>query len=231
MTGWIIAGSILLFLLILLMIRLTVIVDYDKDIYLRVKVFGITIYKKPGKEKASKKKKRKSKKKKQDESDEAEDGKKKKKKKPKKPLPSFDELMELLRMALDSLGRPLKKVLKRISFSHLYFDAVCGGEDAAKAAIHYGAMNFALSSVLNLIDQFFTLKTPDDLHIGVDFYQDKTVIKVYCEIRMTVGSSLAFVFSLLGRLIKNYLSRKLARSAIKKLAVKPKEAKAQTTTD
>ena len=211
------------------MIRFTVIVDYDKDIYLRVKVFGITIYKKPGKEKASEKSKKKSRKKKQDEADESDngDGRKKKKKKPKKPLPSFDELMELLRMALDSLGRPLKKVLKRISFSHLYFDAVCGGEDAAKAAIHYGAMNFALSSVLNLIDQFFTLKTPDDLHIGVDFYQENTVIKVYCEIRMTVGSALAFVFSLLGRLIKNYLSRKLARSAISKLVGKPKKAKAK----
>ena len=232
MTGLIVAGSILLFILILLMSRLTIIFDYDRDIYLKVKYFGITVFKKPGKEKTSKKTKKKSKKKSKtdedeaDEADKADEGKKKKKeKKPKKPMPTFDEFMELLRMALNSLIKPLKKVLKRITFSHLNFDALCGGSDAARAAINYGAMNFALSSVLNLIDQFFTLKTPDDLHIGVDFYQEKTVIKVYVEIGATVGAALAFVFSLLGRLIKNYLGRKQARSAIKKLSAKPKAPK------
>ena len=229
--GWIITGSILLVILLLLISWVTIIVDYDGDIFIRVKYFGlITVYRKPGKEKAPKKAKKRSKKKgSSDEADESDEnggkGKKKKKKKPKKPMPSFDELMELLRMVLDSLGKPLKKVLKRISFSHMSFDAVCGGEDAARAAINYGAMNIALGSVLNLIDQFFTLKAPDDLHIGVDFYQEKTVIKVYVEIRTTVGAALAFVFTLLGRLIKNYLSRKLARRAIKKLSYKPKEPK------
>ena len=228
MVGWIITGAILLLILILLMSRLTVIVDYDSDIFLKVKYFGlITIYQKPGKEKSTKRKRKK--KSRKDSSDEA-DEKSKKKKKPKKPAPTFDELMELLRMVLDSLGKPLKKILKRISFSHLSFDAVCGGEDAAKAAINYGMMNIAFSSVLNLIDQFFTLKSPDDLHIGVDFYQEKTVIKVYVEIRATVGAALAFVFTLIGRAIKNYLSRRLARSAIKKLAAKPKVTEAENET-
>ena len=224
MVGWIITGSILLLILILLMSRVTIIVDYDGDVFVKVKYFGLfTIYRKPGKEKVPKKPKKKSKKK--GENDAGDGGKKRKKEKPKKPKPTFDELMELLRMALDSLGKPLKRILKRISFSHLSFDAVCGGEDAARAAINYGAMNIALGSVLNLTDQFFTLKAPDDLHIGVDFYQEKTVIKVYVEIGATVGAALAFVFSLLGRLIKNYLGRKQARSAIKKLSAKPKEPK------
>lgn len=223
MTGWIIAGAILLFVLVLLMSRATVIFDYSGDVYLKVSYFGITVFKIPGK-----KKKKKKAKKKKDENDgkEEESDKKKKKKKPKKPMPTFDELMELLRMVLDSIGRPLKRILKRVTFSHLSFDAVCGGSDAAKAAINYGAMNIALSAVLNLIDQFFTLKTPDDLHIGVDFYQEKTVIKCYCEVRITVGSALAFAFSLLGRLIKNYLGRRGARSAIGKLTAKPPEPKA-----
>ncbi len=230
MTGWIIAGAILLFVLVLLMSRATVIVDYSGDIYLKVSYFGITVFKIPGKKKSKKKKDKKAKNK--DEKDETDgteeesDKKKKKEKKPKKPMPTFDELMELLRMVLDSIGKPLKRILKRVTFSHLSFDAVCGGSDAAKAAINYGAMNIALSAVLNLIDQFFTLKTPDDLHIGVDFYQEKTVIKCYCEVRITVGSALAFAFSLLGRLIKNYLGRRGARSAIGKLTAKPPEPKA-----
>lgn len=225
-TGWIIAGSILLFILILLMSRVTIIVDYNGDVYLNVKYFGITVYRIPAKKKTKKKPARKKKSKEKDETD-----KKKKKRKPKKPMPTFDELMDLLRMVLNSLGKPLRKILKRISFSHLSFDAVCGGSDAARAAINYGAMNFALSSVLNLIDTFFTLKAPDDLHIGVDFYEEKTVIKVYCEIRTTVGAALAFVFSLLGRALKNYLKSRGARSAIKKLAAKPKKAEEPPKTD
>lgn len=226
MTGWIIAGAILLFILVLLMSRATVIFDYSGDVYLKVSYFGITVFKIPGKKKAKKKAKKK-KDEKDDKADEEESDKKKKKsKKPKKPLPTFDELMELLRMVLDSIGKPLRKILKRVTFSHLSFDAVCGGSDAARAAINYGTMNIALSAVLNLIDQFFTLKTPDDLHIGVDFYQEKTVIKCYCEVRITVGSALAFVFSLLGRAIKNYLGRRGARSAIGKLTAKPPEPKA-----
>lgn len=251
MVGWIIAGSILLLFLILLLSRVTIIVDYDGDVYLKVSYFGITVFKIPGKKKPKKKPKKKKKKSdiadkaaetavKEDESadkkDESTDGsgkpddpdkkkKEKKAKKPKKPLPTFDELMDLLRLALNSVGKPLRKILKRVTFSHLSFDAVCGGADAARAAINYGAMNFALSSVLNLIDTFFTLKAPDDLHIGVDFYQEKTVIKIYCEIRTTVGAAIAFVFSLLGRAVMNYLRSRGARSAIKKLITKPKESK------
>lgn len=231
MTGWIIAGAILLFILILLMSRVTIFVDYDGDVYLNVKYFGITVYRIPGKKKAKKKKSKKKKSKEKDEADEESGEKKKKKKKKKKPLPTFDELMDLLRMVLNSLGKPLRKILKRISFSHMSFDAICGGSDAARAAINYGAMNIALSSVLNLIDTFFTLKAPDDLHIGVDFYQEKTVIKVYCEIRTTVGAALAFVFSLLGRALKNYLKSRGARSAIKKLAAKPKKAEEPSKTE
>lgn len=219
----------MLFILILLMSRATVILDYSGDIYLKVSYFGITVFKIPGKKKSKKKpdkKEKKKKSKKDDKEDEKEDGSGKKEKKPKKPLPTFDEFMDLLRMALDSIGKPLRRILKRVTFSHLSFDAVCGGSDAAKAAINYGTMNIALSAVLNLIDQVFTLKTPDDLHIGVDFYQEKTVIKCYCEVRITVGSALAFVFSLIGRAIKNYLSRRGARRAIGKLAAKPPEPKA-----
>lgn len=235
MTALIVWGSILLFLLVLLMSRATVIIDYSGDIRLKIKYFGITIFKIPSGKKSKKKPGKKDEDKKdkgeEDEKDKDEDaedpgGKKEKKKKPKKPLPTFDELMELVRLALDSLGKPLKRILKRVTFSHLSFTALCGGEDAAKAAINYGAMNIALSSVLNLIDTFFTLKAPDHLQIDVDFYLEKTEIDLYCEIRTTLASVLAFPFSLIGRAIKNYFKRSGARSAIKKLIAKPKQPKA-----
>lgn len=255
MTALIVWGSILLFLLILLMSRATVIIDYSGDFRLKIKYFGITVFKIP----SIKKTKKKARKKMSDDEDDRKDestsdsgkqaeedsGKdeakkegsdgddtdkdasdtKKKEKKPKKPFPTFDELMELLRLALNSLGKPLKRILKRVTFSHLSFIAKCGGEDAAKAAINYGAMNMALSSVLNFIDTFFTLKSPDNLRIDVDFYKEKTDIDLYCEVRITLAAVLAFPFSLIGRAVRFYLGSKGARSAIKKLLAKPKQPK------
>ena len=254
MTALIVWGSILLFLLILLMSRATVIIDYSGDFRLKIKYFGITVLKIPNARKSKKKVRKK--KKSSDEDDKKDDSeggkqaeedsgkdeaekkgsgeedadkdasdKKKKEKKPKKPLPTFDELMELLRLALNSLGKPLKRILKRVTFSHLSFTAMCGGSDAAKAAINYGAVNMALSSVLNLIDTFFTLKSPDNLRIDVDFYKEKTDIDLYCEVRITLAAVLAFPFSLIGRAIRFYLGSRGARSAIKKLLAKPKQPK------
>lgn len=222
MTALIVWGCILLFLLILLMSRATVIIDYRGDIRLTIKYFGITVFKRPSEKKSKKKPQKSGKKDKGEEDEEEEPDKKEKKKKPKKPLPTFDELMELVRLALDSLGKPLKRILKRVTFSHLSFTAVCGGSDAAKAAINYGAVNAALCSALNLIDTFFTLKAPDHLQVDVDFYEEKTELDLYFEIRTTVASVLAFPFSLIGRAIINYVKRAGARSAIKKLLGKPK---------
>ncbi|MCH5206503.1 MAG: hypothetical protein J1F09_06075 [Oscillospiraceae bacterium] len=236
MTGWIIAGAVLLLILLLLMCRVTVIFDYNGSIYLRVSVLCFTVFRIPQKELTERQKKRaaikarkkakkkalkdakKAEKKALKEAKEAEEKESKKSEEKKKEKPSIEELIELAKVALESLGKPLKKILKRIEFSHLSLDMICGGEDAAKAAINYGAANIALGSALSTIDTFFTLKTPDDLHIGVDFYQEKTVIKLYCEIRLTVGAALAFVFTLLGRAVRLYLKNSGAKSAVKKLA-------------
>lgn len=232
MTGWIIAGAVLLLILLLLMCRVTVIFDYSGSIYLRVSVLCFTVFRIPQKELTERQKKRaaikarkkalkdakKAEKKALTEAKEAEEKESKKSEEKKKEKPSIEELIELAKVALESLGKPLKKILKRTEFSHLSLDIICGGEDAAKAAINYGAANIALGSALSTIDTFFTLKTPDDLHIGVDFYQEKTVIKLYCEIRLTLGAALAFVFTLLGRAVRLYLKNSDAKSAVKKLA-------------
>lgn len=222
MTGWIITGAVLLFLLFILGLRVTVVVDYCGDLYLRASVLGITVFRIP----ASKKKKRKKPKKKTDsdeESAEEKDDKKDKKNKKGKEKPTLSELLDLIKLVLDSLGKPLRKMLKRVIVSHLNLQITCGGDDAAKAAINYGAANYLLSVALNLCDEYLTLKAPDDIHVGVDFYKEKTEIKCYVEVRLTVGSALAFAFTLLGRAIRYYLSHDDAKSAIKKLSAKKKK--------
>ncbi len=223
MIGWIITGAVLLLLLFILGLRVTVVIDYCGDLYLRASVLGITVFKIP----ASKKKKprkpkklKKPKRKKSDDEGSAEEGKDKKGKKEK---PTLTEIIDLVKLVLNSLGKPLRKILKRVIVSHLNLQITCGGEDAAKAAINYGAANYLVSVVLNLFDEFLTLKEPDDIHLGVDFYKEKTEITAYVEVRLTVGSALAFAFTFLGRAIKFYLSHDDAKSAIKKLAGKKKK--------
>ncbi len=224
MIGWIITGAVLLLLLFILGLRVTVVIDYCGDLYLRASVLGITVFKIPASKKKkprkSEKPKKKKKGKKSDDEGAAEESKDKKGKKEK---PTLTEIIDLVKLVLNSLGKPLRKILKRVIISHLNLQIICGGEDAAKAAINYGAANYLLSVVLNLFDEFLTLKEPDDIHLGVDFYKEKTEISAYVEVRLTVGSALAFAFTFLGRAIKFYLSHDDAKSAIKKLAGKKKK--------
>ncbi len=224
MIGWIITGAVLLLLLLILGLRVTVVIDYGGDLYLRASVLGITVFKIPmSKKKKPQNSKKPKKKKKGKKSDDEEASEEKKDKKGKKEKPTLTEIIDLVKLVLNSLGKPLRKILKRVIVSHLNLQITCGGDDAAKAAINYGAANYLLSVVLNLCDEFLTLKEPDDIHIGVDFYKEKTEINAYVEVRLTVGSALAFAFTFLGRAIRFYLSHDDARSAIRKLAGKKKK--------
>lgn len=244
--GWIIAGSILAVIIILLLCTVTIIADYtnynEGSLYVKVSYLCFTLFRIPAKKLSAKKQAKKDAKaaekaaqaevrkaEKAAEKEAAKEARKnetpQEKKRRKKLQLTFEEILDLIRMALNGAGKPLKKLFKRITFSHLAFDATISGEDAAKAAINYGTANILLSTVLNLIDVFFTLKKPDDLHIGVDFYKEKTEFSAYCEVRLPLIAGLAFAFSLLFRVIGYYLRHKEVRRPIKKLTVKNKKSK------
>lgn len=242
--GWIIAGAVLIVLLLLLLFNVTVIFDFNGDIYLRISYLCFTIVKIPAIKKKNRKRKRRAKKALKSvakvtetvsvdevESENGTDGSKKKasaksvkpekpdEKKPAKQL-SLGEMFEVVKLVLDSLGKPLKKLLKRTKVSHLRLGIVCGGDDAAKAALNFGRMNIIVGNALGWIDSFFTLKSVDELHIDVDFESERTTANAYCEARLTLIAALAFVFTLLGRAIRFYLSHGEAKSAVDKFIKK-----------
>ena len=231
--GWIIAGAVLIVLLSLLWCNVTVIFVFKGDIYLRISYLFFTIVKIPATKKKTKKRDKKAKKAAKsavkaadtvaaDEGNpgEAVSDKKSKDKQDKKKDPAkkktLGDIFEVAKLVLDSLGKPLKKLLKRTRISHLALEIICGGDDAAKAAINYGRMNIIVGNALGWIDSFFTLKPVDDLHIGVDFQNEKTTAQCYLEARLTLIAALAFVFTLLGRAIRFYLSHSEAKSAVDK---------------
>ncbi|MDE7361612.1 MAG: DUF2953 domain-containing protein [Oscillospiraceae bacterium] len=228
--GWIIVGGVLVVLLILLLCNVTVIFDYNGALYLKVRYLFFTIVKIPAKKKKTRRKDKKAKKaaetavKAAETAETAESAKpadKKPDEKPKNPEKKksdkmLGDIFALVKLVLDSLGKPLKKVLKRTRISHLSLNVTCGGDDAAKAALNYGRMNILVGNALGWIDSFFTLKPVDDLNVAVDFQSEKTYADCYCEARLTLIAALAFVFTLLGRAVRFYLSHSEAKSAVDK---------------
>lgn len=224
MTGLLITTAVLLVVLLILAGRVTVIFDYGEDLYLKVSYLMFTVFKIPAKRKKTAKKDKKAEKsaRKAEKSARkaektAEKAEKSDEKTTKKSKPELSDIFALVKLAADSIGKPLKRVLKRTEISHLQLDIICGGDDAAKAALNFGRMNILVGNALGWIDNFFTLKAADRINIGVDFQCEQTEYITYCEIRLSLAAALGFLFSIIGRAVKHYGSHKEAKIALKKM--------------
>lgn len=219
--GWTIAGIIFIIILLLTLGKVSVMVDYGELLIVKIKYMFFPIFTLPQKKEAAEKpKKAKRKKKEQKKKDEKPDDKENKEKK----KPALGDIIELVKAGVDSLGKPLKKILKRVEISHLRLNIVCGGEDAAKAAITFGAVNMAVGNLLGWIDTFFTLKPVDELAVNVDFESEQTTAKAYVMVKLTVAAALAFVFTLIGRALGHYFTHKETREAVKNMVSTDKAA-------
>jgi len=223
-----IAGGIILFIILLLAVPVVIRFEYGSTLLLKVRYLFITVYRFPPKPK-KKKKRKKSKKKKRAKSDSAaqkkaaaeptsdaaaaeasaeaapekdeEPKKEKKQKKEKNPkIPTLTEIFELLKALVDGLSKPLKKLLKRIHINDFRLEMVCGGDDAAKAALKFGAVNLAVGNALGHLGSWFTMKDPH-IDIGVDFQSERTDVQCSCTVKVSALVLLIFVFDLVFRLL------------------------------
>lgn len=241
MTGLLIAAAILLVLLLILAGRVTVIFDYGEELYLKISYLMFTVIKIPARRRKSKKKDKKAAKsakksvksaeeieeksenptseKSKDKVDFSEEKSEKSEKSAKnsKKKPELSDFFALVKLATDSVGKPLKRMFKRTAVSHLSVEIICGGDDAAKAALNFGKMNILVGNALGWIDSFFTLKKPDRINVGVDFQREDTQYDVYCEVRLSLAALLGLLFSIIGRAVKHCGSHKEAKIALKKV--------------
>lgn len=137
--------------------------------------------------------------------------------KPKKGKASLSEIFELVKALADSLGRPLKRLLHRTRIERLRINIVCGGEDAAQAALNFGKMNILVGNILGWTDVFFTLKTPEDIHIDVDFMREDTQAELSFTARLSVFAALAFLLTAFGRAVGHYRKSPSLRAVIQKM--------------
>ena len=128
----------------------------------------------------------------------------------------LSDIFALVKLVWDSLGKPLKRLLKATRVTGFRLDISVGGDDAADAAIKFGKTNMAAGAALAFLDGCFTLKDPK-FNVTCNFQSEETRTECGFTARLTVIAALAFLFWVAGRLIRNYMSRKDAAAAVDKL--------------
>lgn len=250
--GWIIAGAIIAFVLILLMTSVRVRFDYADPGELRLKIswLFVTLVRVPAK---TKKQKRRDQKAEKDVKSAAEDAaeaekaadssgekqplnecgsaaktkpqkqgstpkssKQVKTAKPKDQKLIISDIFALVKLVWDSLGKPLKRLLKATRINGFRLAIEVGGDDAAEAAIRFGRTNMAAGTALAFLDGCFTLREPT-FDITCKFNGEDTRTECGFTARLTLIAALAFLFWVAGRLVRNYMSRKDAAAAVEKL--------------
>ena len=182
---WIL-GVLLGLLVLLCLLRIGAVVDYDEKLTVRISVgpfrFQVVPSKKPEKEKKAKPAKPQPK-----TSEKKQDG----KKKPVFPKPDRTDIQS----AVSSLWPPLKRALGRtrrgIRVDPLEVSAVLGGRnDPAKTAENYGYANAAVWSVMPALEQLLDIPHPH-IHIGMDFEQERDRYQARSGITIRIGTLLA----------------------------------------
>lgn len=242
--GWIIFGGIVLLIAAVLAAPAVITVEYSKELRLRIRLLFVTIVQIPPKtKKAAKKDKRAEKaaidaataeeKAAEEQADKSASADKAEKSAPESRADSakaiapkngekdgkltLEEMFELAKALVDSLGKPLKKLLRRTRICKLRINITCGGDDAADAAMNFGKTNILVGNILGWTDTFFTLKKPDDIHIGADFQSEETLTEFSFSARLTVFAALAFALTALGRAVGNYRKKPIVQRAIRKM--------------
>lgn len=234
--GWVIALTIILVIFLLLCCSAAVRVEYFGEIRVKISYLCFTIVKFPAVKRNNKRKDKKAEKalKAADsaamelagdnpaadaESGGSEKGapvKGKEKAPPEKKgkKAGLKDYFEIAKLVLDSLGKPLKKLLHRTRIYDLRINIVCGGGDAAKAALNFGKVNILVGNALGWIDSYFTLKPAKEISINADFQSEETVAEASCVIKMSLFTGLAFLFTLFFRAVRYYKSHPDAEKAV-----------------
>ncbi len=242
MKGWMILAVILLCLWLIGRIRANIILIYDGQFTVRVKMLGITVRLLPKKKKiihpddfspekyrrlqAREEKKRIKREAKRNRKEAKRSAKKadsavspEKAKGTSKKKKGIDQILDLVYMLLDAL-KPLGKSFGR----HFEVEAVklkikVGSEDAAKTAILYGilvqAVAYGLEILSSLINVHIRKKNREAICVNADFTAERITADLHLILKLRLWHVFAIGFSALGGIIRNRVAK------FKKTAVRP----------
>ena len=216
MTGWIIFGAIVLFIMIILWQSITVTFDYENKLNLKVKFLFFTIYttdpKKQKKKKEKKSRKEKNPPEKQEEtppkadnsaSEESSDNKTADKQTPPKKKKKLDIDLEMIMDYVESASPPVKRLFKKIRWYDIYVDWVVATDDAAKTALTYGSICSVLYPFFKWLTTYFTAHVKE-VNVEADFSKEESDIFAYFLLKLRLSTALACIIWLAVRLLKTY---------------------------
>lgn len=227
MLGWIIFGSIILLIVLLLMQSVKATICYENGkLDFKVKFLFITIFPlKPRKPKRTKQKKKaeatsKNEKNKQVEAPEPLTGetpqkaeyesenksntRKNSATKAKKSGLDFDFDLDMIMDYVRNASPPVKRLFKKIRVRDLYIDYVVGTDDAAKTAIKYGSICAVIYPVIEWLTTYFSVQARE-VKINADFSRETDDIFAYCVIKLRLGTALFCAIWFLIKYAKTYL--------------------------
>ncbi len=244
--GWIIAGAVVVVIMILLMTSVKVRFEYSDGLRLRINWLFITLVQIPAGTRKQKRRNKKAEKAAESvaeteasdteklseeaaeksaessaKSTESAGAAKKKESAPEKPAKKksrvgLSDIWEIVKLVWDSLSKPLKRLLKATRIYSFRLRVVCGGDDAAKAALKYGRISAVAGVVRAFLEGNFTVVKPD-FDISVDFMSEETTAECSFTAKLTPIAAVAFLFWVVGRAVRNYMQRDKAKIAIDKL--------------
>lgn len=206
MTGWLIAGGILLLLAGLLftpaVLHLTL--QDNAPPVIRLSFFGLSLYRSDRKQHAAK---RSAKHKKKRTKKQTSSSKKKKQKQTDAESRSLSEWFDLLHDACSSIQKGLRCLTKRIRFRHVSIYIGVGNWDAAECAAEYAKLNTALYPCLAMLGTVCSVAY-DGIDVRCCFGQNRTRYYLSGTVRLSLANVLAAVFAFLFSFLWNTLKRK-----------------------
>ena len=210
MTGWLIAGGILLLLAGLLftpaVLHLTL--QDNAPPVIRLSFLGIPLYRSDRKQPTAKRsvqhKKKRTKK-------QTSSSKKKKKKQTEEERRSLSEWFDLLHDACSSICKGLRRLTKCIRFRHVSIYIGVGNWDAAECAAEYAKLNTALYPCLAVLGTVCSVAY-DGVDVRCCFGQNRTRYYLSGTVRLSLANVLAAAFAFLFSFLWNTLERKQAPS-------------------
>ena len=240
--------ALLVFIWLILMIPASVIIKYDTDLSLKIRVLFITKCIIPKKQKlpskkgysarkyrkkldALEKKQQKAEKKAAKKAASASQKKEKKKQKPEGEKPKRDLkqtielIIELVSALLTSFGKHLRIKAERL---HI----VVASSDAATTAVMYGAISQSLSYLLELLNRVTNFRyRKEEFSLNVDFLSDKPTADVYFEFRLRVWHVFAMLFKTGMAFIKNKIKNAKKAKSEKGKSSESNDTNEKTNTD
>lgn len=198
MTGFLIAGAVLLFFVFLLTVPFHAVISADGDLRVWIRVLFVKISVFPAKRrKRPKKEKRKR---------EKQAVKKKKKKEKKEAAPKKKRnILHMLRLILRIAAAIMKKLRRHLRIRlHAYEIAVATG-DAAKTAVLYGAVAGLSGNIFELLQSGinFKVKKSAPVDVSTDFLGEKTKVRIKIDFSINLWGVLATLLAAGIAFVKN----------------------------